>query len=492
MKYIDIENVQEKKVLKLRKGRVALIIAFVVFLIFDLFLVIEYKVKGNEAFGMKVIEKVSDIIDSGANIVSSIWEPKLKSDNNLTSVLIVGIDSRHVEFNGTEFINTTPGYKGGERNTDTIMQVVYDHKNGRAFIISIPRDIGVDIEKECLTFHGSIHKVYDQAQLKKCPEGGVKILIEAVESITGIPVHYYGFVTLEMFISIINIVGEVNEKGQSGIWIDIPTSVYDIYPIIGGGYERVYFPAGYRFLTSEEVLKYARVRQSSSDFARVRRQQQVVEAVRKRVISSETLLNPQKVFAIIKTFKNNTLITMPDLEEIRAGLSIIRDLDSSEIINIVLDPEFGGQHEILLNKQPHNRLTARYYMVPTNWKECPGDEYCKVKDFIQRIIEYPDVYKENPKVFAYSTKYDKNKKPDFSNPSYSNFVNDLPIFISESKYTVNIEIEDEIVIYDFTNGEKESTINALAKKLKAQVVSGNEFKNIRLNKEDIAIVVGSG
>ncbi len=491
VRFTTLSEQNNTKVVKLRKGRVALLVSFIVFLVLDIFLVIEYKARGVNAVGYQLMEKVNEAFESGTNLISSIWEPDIKKDNDFTSVLIVGIDSRNVEFDGTEFINTKPENQAGTRNTDTVLQVVYDHTNGDVHMISIPRDLGVDVEKDCLEFHGSLHWVYDKSQAANCPGGGVQTLIETVEGISGIKIQYYAFITLEAFVDIINAVGDLNENGERGIWLDIEEPVYELYPVNDYGWEQIYFPEGHQFLTSEEALKYARSRKASSDFVRAGRQQQVIEAVKDRVMSSGTLTNPKKLYSLIKAFKKNVLFSEPTLDEIRAAISIARDLDTSEISNIVIDPELGG-HEVYINKQPHDRNTAQYYMVPTHWKECPGDEFCKVQDYLLKIIRYPKVYEEAATVYVYATSYDSSWKPDLSDSTYLAFKNNgLPITINESKYIAKIPIDADIVIYDFSENAKAETLNELKKHLDAEVKDGSEAPSIQLNDEDIAIVVNS-
>lgn len=489
VKFTEISGQNTKKTLKLRKGRITLIISFVVFLLLDIFLIAEYKARGVHAVGYQLMEKVSNVFESGSNLVTSLWEPDLKHDDNYTSALIVGIDTRNIEFDGTEFVNTKPEGQAGTRNTDTIMQIIYDHTNGNVSMISIPRDMGVDVNKDCLEFHGSIHWVYDKGQSANCPGGGFQTLIETVEGITGIKIQYYALVSFESFIDVINAVGDINEDGERGIWIENPETVYELYPINDYGWESVYFPEGHQFLTAELALKFARSRQTSSDFARARRQQLVIESVKDRVMSSNTLMNPKKLYSLIKAFKKNALFSEPNLEEIRAALNIARDLDTSEIVNIVLDPELGG-HEVYINKQPHNRLTAQYYMVPTHWKECPGNEFCRVQEFIRKIMSYPQVYEEQAKIYVYAQSYDTSYKPDFDNYTYRKIKdNGLPLTLNESQYIAKIGQDKDIIIYDFSDGSKINTLNALSKELGADITSGSEASNIRINQEDIAIVV---
>jgi LCP family protein required for cell wall assembly len=489
VKFSEISDTQVKRTVKLRKGRVALMVAFITFLLLDFFLITEYKTRGVHAVGYQIMQKVSNVIESGTQLVSSLWEPKLKQDDHLTSVLIVGIDTRDVEFTGTEFISTDPEGQAGTRNTDTVMQIVYDHDNGNIFMISIPRDMGVDVEKDCLTFHGSLHWVYDKGQAANCPGGGVQTLIETVEGVTGIKVHYYGFVTLEAFVEIIDTVGEENEDGERGIWVDNPKQVWEVYPLGDKGWESVYFPQGRIFLTGEKALKFARSRKVTSDFGRASRQQLVISAVKDRILSSETLFDPGKLSSLISTFKNELLFSEPSIEEIRAALSIARDLDESEIVNIVLDPELGG-HEMLLNKQPHDRTGGLYYMVPTHWKDCPGDEFCRVQDFIRKIMKFPEVYEEDAKVVVYGRSYNNSGKPKLENSAYQSFKNNgLPVSITESKYIANVDSDEDILILDFSEGSTPKTLEALSDEFGVKITSGSEYSYVRINKEDVAIVV---
>lgn len=494
VKFTDVAQREvkgNKRTVRLRKGRLVLVITFLLFLALDLILITEYKTRGANAVSYQFMERVADAFDSGTNLVTSIWEPQLKQEDNLTSVLIIGVDTRNAEFDGEEFVNTVdPGTRNSDINTDVIIQLIYNHDTGEIFMISIPRDMGVDVREECLEFHGSLHWVFDKGQSANCPGGGIQTLSKTVENITGVPVHYYGMVSFDIFIDVIDTVGETNDQGEKGIWIDIPEPVYELYPIEGAGWESVYFPAGHQFLTSTDALKFARSRKASSDFARARRQQMVISAVKDRVISSDTLMNPKKIYEIYKIFKEKALISDVTLDEIRAGLNIVRDLDETEIIHLVLDPEFGG-HEVFLNKQPHNRPGGPYYMVPTHWQECPENEFCRVQEFIKEIMEDPGVYGEEARIFVYARTKDYSGNPNFSNQTYQDFINaGVPLELTESKYLANISDDSSIVIYDFTNGSKPDTVELLERELGVTAIPGDQApSNVRINNDEIAIVV---
>jgi len=412
----------------------------------------------------------------------------LNNNNGLTSLLLVGIDSRNVELKNGVFVNTKPQGQAGTRNTDTLLQIVYSHETKKVFMISIPRDMGVDIDLECLEFHGSIHWVYDKAENAKCPGGGIEILKQTINNITGIPVNYHLFVTLDAFQEIIDIVGEENE-GKKGIWVDNPEAFYEVYPYNDYGWENVYFPKGEVFLDAQRALRYIRTRQFTSDWGRAERQQIFINAFKDRVLATETLLNPAKILNLIGTFREKLLFTWPSLQEIIEITTILPKVDTSKITNIVLGPDFGGD-EKFINKQPHNRKGGPYYMVPTDWKMCPGDEFCKVKERIASIINYPEVYKENAKVGVYSTALNQKQTTVFDHAGYQNLVSkNLPLEFKENSRVSRAEFDGNILLIDYSGGKYPYTLVTLSKLLNTKVLAKEDVGNLNFGGEEIAIIL---
>ena len=320
--------------------------------------------------------------------------PPVAIDNSLTSIMIIGVDARQVELKDGEYINTNSADASKSRNNDAVIQVVLDHRNGNIFMISIPRDMGIDIRKDCLKFSGSFHMLYDLGQKSNCDEKGIGVLKTGIETVTGIKVQYYVIISLDAFQDIVDTVAQTQADGQKGIYVDNPRSFSDLYPKQQGGYESVHFPQGHLFLTPYRALQFARTRQLTSDFDRAKRQQLVIKAVLERAISIDVLTDPSRLQGIINTFNSKIIMSQPkDLVELTAMVGVIKGLDLKKIHNLVLDPSFGGgTNEQYLNRQPHDRR-GPYYMVPTAWRQCPGNEFCKVQERIQEYIMYPDSIK---------------------------------------------------------------------------------------------------
>lgn len=156
--------------------------------------------------------------------------------------------------------------------SDTVMLVNWDKANNRANVLSLPRDLWVDVPgygKEKLS------SAYALGEGANGP-GGAALIKRTLKENLGLEIEGHAAVTLEGFESIVDRLG--------GVWLDVPFPLADDeYPNKEGGYERLYIEAGLQHMDGERALKYARSRHADGDFGRVQRQQQVLTALRERV-----------------------------------------------------------------------------------------------------------------------------------------------------------------------------------------------------------------
>jgi LCP family protein required for cell wall assembly len=118
------------------------------------------------------------------------------------------------------------------------------------------------------------------------PGYGPQLAMQTVQYNLGIRVHDYLVVDFNTFITIVDAIG--------GIDIDVPYNISDPeYPDMNYGYDPFYIRAGQHHLDGATALKYARTRHGDSDFGRAERQQQVMYAIRDRVLNLNLL--PQLV-----------------------------------------------------------------------------------------------------------------------------------------------------------------------------------------------------
>lgn len=200
-------------------------------------------------------------LDDGRSIVLTPWD-----GTSRFTVLMVGLDRR-------------PGETGLAYRTDTMMLASLDPSTKSLGILSIPRDLYVEVPG-----YSSLQRVNSPMVLGELqqPGYGPELMKQTVQYNLGIRVHDYLAVDFNTFITIIDAIG--------GIDVDVPYNITDLeYPNMYYGYDPFYIKAGLQHLDGATALKYARTRHGDSDFNRAERQQQVLYAVRDRVLSLNML-----------------------------------------------------------------------------------------------------------------------------------------------------------------------------------------------------------
>jgi anionic cell wall polymer biosynthesis LytR-Cps2A-Psr (LCP) family protein len=106
------------------------------------------------------------------------------------------------------------------------------------------------------------------------------LAIQTVQNLLGVDINYYAQVDFSAFENFINDIG--------GIEIDVPEEI-SVDPI--GPHNTVILQPGVQLLDGPVALAYARNREVGADYARMDRQQQVVLAMRDRILSLDMLTN---------------------------------------------------------------------------------------------------------------------------------------------------------------------------------------------------------
>ncbi|MCL4530906.1 MAG: LCP family protein [Chloroflexi bacterium] len=164
--------------------------------------------------------------------------------------------------------------------TDTIIVVSVDPVTKTAAMLSVPRDLFVNIPG---FGYSRINTAWTDGEGAKLPGGGPGLAMKTVSQVVGVPIQYYANVDFNTFISAINTIGGVDVFVHQTLVLD-PT---------GTGLDHVKVTCcGMRHLDGKVALAYARTRDVSQgatngDFGRAQRQQQVILAVRNKVFSPE-------------------------------------------------------------------------------------------------------------------------------------------------------------------------------------------------------------
>lgn len=158
----------------------------------------------------------------------------------------------------------------GFPRTDSMMLVSIDPITRQAAMLSIPRDLWVEIPG---FGHERINTAYPSGENNRLPGGGPELAMRTVESVVGVPIQYYAIIEFGAFERMIDEIG--------GIDVLVPERI-KISPI--GRLSRWLEAKAYH-LDGAEALAYARVRKAAGDdFGRAERQQQVALAVIDRIV----------------------------------------------------------------------------------------------------------------------------------------------------------------------------------------------------------------
>lgn len=171
--------------------------------------------------------------------------------------------------------------------TDSIILAFVDRKGGRLSLLSVPRDLWVQIPG-----YGSnrINTVDALGERTDHPGGGRALLDETARLNLGVPVHHYVRIDFAGFVRMVDAMG--------GITVDVPAPLREWFPDVKAPLGRRYFtmPAGARQMDGRTALAYCRSRMTTSDFDRSSRQQQVLMAIWQKALTLDTLKQVPKLW----------------------------------------------------------------------------------------------------------------------------------------------------------------------------------------------------
>lgn len=225
-----------------------------------------------------------------------------------------------------------PGHDGPYL-TDTIMIASLKPSTGQIALISIPRDMQIEIPGRGL-WKANHAESFGMENGGNGPAYAAKIISDTI----GINLPYYAQVDFQAFLDIIDYVG--------GVTVNVDRSFADeMYPTAGGGYQTVVFKAGEQTMAGNTALKFARSRHGSageaSDFARAKRQQKVIFALKKKIMSASTLANPIRISKIIDTLQKH-IATNLQFADIMYLLKLSQKINTTQVITAVLDNSVNG------------------------------------------------------------------------------------------------------------------------------------------------------
>lgn len=334
---------------------------------------------------------------SGTNsyVTSIISGTSLKNTDNRVNILLLGIAG---------------GTHEGPTLTDTIMVASYNLKTNQVYLFSVPRDLWLP------SFKSKVNVVY---QLGLSQSNGLGLSKTVMGNILGLPIHYVLRIDFNGFIQ------AVDTSGGIDVIVDKTFDDYN-YPIEGKEndlcgytekeldgskvfiapdgniatnsaqedlgakyftcrYEHIHFDQGVTRMDGMTSLKFVRSRHGTngeaSDFARSKRQEKVLEAVRNKALSLETLTSPTRITELVKTFGRSidTDISVKDAVEF---YKLFQKVD--KIHTFVLDdfPKAGlpNNRTSLLVNPPRDEYGGAYVLISQD------DDFSIVQGYVKKLL----------------------------------------------------------------------------------------------------------
>lgn len=237
-------------------------------------------------------------------------------------MLLLGVDKDEARAKGSEY-----GSSEGAYRSDSIMLVRIDPQKKKATLVSIPRDLRVDMGE-----YGT-QKINAAYAL-----GGPTLAVKTVQKLSGVKISHYAEIDMDGMEKVVDAVG--------GVTVNLGVAVKD------PKYTKLDLPAGKVKLNGKKAALLCRARHAydsygAGDFYRAANQRAVIAAVAKKVLSSDVATMTKTVTAMADMVHTDMSAT-----DIVSLASDMRGMDTSKDIMTGMAPTdssyiSGGWYEIL-------------------------------------------------------------------------------------------------------------------------------------------------
>ena len=257
------------------------------------------------------------------------------SGDSRYSIIVGGLDRRPGDDKSLTYL------------TDTLMLVSINPAENSVGVLSIPRDLWVEVPGE--EERHRINRANLIGEIRNPGGGGPFLLQQTVSLNLGMRVHNYLLMDFQALIDIVD--------ALDGIDITINYTINDDrFPDMNYGYDPFYLPAGTHHLDGYDALRFARTRHGNNDVLRAQRQQEVLYAIRDRILGMDFVQLLFKVPAILQTLSDN-IYTGLSYQEIIELAIFAKDINFDDIsmgvINFDYLEEFvtEDQQQVLIPRQ---------------------------------------------------------------------------------------------------------------------------------------------
>ncbi len=282
-----------------------------------------------------------------------------------------------------------PGH-GGADLTDSIMLASIDTKNNTGYIMSIPRDLYIDIPGYG---YAKVNEAYQDGKRGNFseagyPTGGMGLLEKTISEHFGVAIDYYALVNYTSLEQAVNAVGGITITIQSSD----PRGLYDPSKDLTTGKILVDLPNGPVTLDGRAALDLSRARghargsygYAQSDFTRTENQRKILLGIKDKATSLGTLSNPIKLGQLLDSMGNNVQTDLKS-NEVKRLYDLSKQISSSKVVSASLNNANGK--DLLTTYRTKSGQSA---LVP----DTGLDNYSAIRAYIQ-LLEAPPAQTQN-------------------------------------------------------------------------------------------------
>jgi polyisoprenyl-teichoic acid--peptidoglycan teichoic acid transferase len=416
------------------------------------------------AHGTTVFEEVGNL-PVIAEIRRLAWgsgsDTSIKTPDNRMTFLLLGIGGE--------------GHDGAQL-TDTILLASVDLTTKKIGIVSIPRDLAFPLGGGKFMKINAVNAYAEQSH----PGNGARETANAFQELFGIRIDHVVRLDFKGFDMFIDALG--------GLDINVEHTFTDnLYPTDDFGpnpyqYQSITFKQGPEHMDGARALMYVRSRHGSngegSDFARSRRQQLVILAVKEKLLSRGTLMDPQRLMKLYEAIAKNLQSDLTAWDMVKLA-PVAQGFSGDQIVTNVLtdDPTTG--------ELTAANVEGSFMLFPKK------QDWSQLRDITQNPFQTKE---ERSAVLKPET----TVMVEIRNGTHvTGFENQVQSALVNSGYRVNnignaeSRAYDRTVIYDLTGGTKPKELASLKKLLDANVSTASPASNGSTTTSN-RVIVGGG
>lgn len=337
------EKRKTKSIIFFKKNIIWLLLVFV--LLFISFFTPIFK---SREITISAQETKQSIVDLG--ILGMIYPSQIKNKERV-NLLFLGIPGKG---------NNAPSL------TDTIIILNSTPGGENPVGISIPRDLFVKNPNQ--DYYTKINALYQNE--------GIDAVKTTIKQITGLEIDYFIVVDLNGVKNLIDYF--------DGIDVFVESDIYDPqFPALYNSFEIFYLEKGQHHLDGETALKYIRSRnQAGGDFARIKRQQQIIVALKDKILNLNPFWDFPKFLKIWDNLKEHTNTNI-GLTDIKYAWNLAKNSDFEEIEFTTISNQPNEEEQLLISAEINLSGQKAYILKP----KAGLDDYQEIKNYINKLIQ---------------------------------------------------------------------------------------------------------